>query len=573
MRNLVLRVRQLPPHLDRSDAVQLVSKALGVALTAISIHSLAHSVNSWILTKTATLIFNDAATPKEVLQDAKRSNITQRGDEWNIKLDSFHHELNELIIDTHFRGLTPLHDPTNHVTEISYLQEVSLFWGYETKTSPTVAKLKNILSLEALTSTRKNGMSTHYPTTEGSNGELDGAGVASESGGLSHEDVYKSLHAPERDHRLEQIERKFRNTFDWVYDQSESRFSDWLQTESGLFWINGKQGPGKSTLMKFIFQDKRTSDLLHSWNGDGMTRVAFFFHYRGTTLQKSFEDLLRSILSQIISKYSRLCGFLQHLFDHSPLNSDDWTLQKLQKGFHEILEQSVEPLRLCLFIDALDEYDGPLEFICNFPLKVGSIKSTTDEQVKICFSSRPWNIFVDHFRGIPGFSIQEFTTTDIWDYCLGTIKGERLSTALLEELLSEIVERSRDVFLFSVLSSAQSAELSKTATLLYKAMLRQNAPNFSAAVRQHSRTYCGGLIEVLGQVLHQTVEDFVHDPKFKRSVLGDRARITVENGNIFLAKGRFVSEATKLPEIQFSVTRSSPYISYAAISFNAENVW
>ncbi|KAI2618128.1 hypothetical protein GGR54DRAFT_648625 [Hypoxylon sp. NC1633] len=44
------------------------------------------------------------------------------------------------------------------------------------------------------------------------------------------------------------------------------------------------------------------------------------------------------------------------------------------------------------------------------------------------------------------------------------------------------------------------------------------------------------------QVLHQTVEDFVTDPKFKRLVLGDQARITVENGNAFLAKYYFAAD-------------------------------
>jgi hypothetical protein len=82
-------------------------------------------------------------------------------------------------------------------------------------------------------------------------------------------------------------------------------------------------------------------------------------------------------------------------------------------------------------------------------------------------------------------------------------------------------------------------------------MITQNVQNFVLLVRQYSRIYCGGLIEVVGdstsayiQVLHQTVGDFVRGPRFKRLVLGDRAKITAENGNTFLAKGSFLRICT-----------------------------
>jgi hypothetical protein len=45
MDRMVFRVRQLPPRIDRLDAVQFVSKALGVEPTAIRIFSLESSVD------------------------------------------------------------------------------------------------------------------------------------------------------------------------------------------------------------------------------------------------------------------------------------------------------------------------------------------------------------------------------------------------------------------------------------------------------------------------------------------------------------------------------------------------
>lgn len=427
-----------------------------------------------------------------------------------------------------------------------------------------------------------------------------------------------SLQAPEQDRRLEQIEDKFRNTFDWIYDRTEPGFSDWLQRGTGLFWINGKPGSGKSTLMKFIFKDHRTSDLLTDWRRDTTDLcAAFFFHYRGTALQKSFEGLLRSILSQIISQRQSLCEFLTPLFDKEHLTSDDWTLPILQNGFYSILRQTKKPLYLTLFLDALDEYDGRLEFICRFLKDVIEIPRTATKRIKICFSSRPWDIFNTEFQHSPGFSIQDFTQADIRDYCLGSIMEERLSAIALEDLIPDLVTRARGVFLWvklvvkdlaggirmkmskadleRLLESVPTeldkyyAEIIERIPRVYRwkayAMLEiavrskeslkpedffcavecsefrtyQDGRNrlleirarvvedFATLVKRQSRMICGGLIEVLGvashyniQVLHQTVEDFVTDPKFKRLVLEDRAKITVENGNSFLAKYRLL---------------------------------
>lgn len=435
--------------------------------------------------------------------------------------------------------------------------------------------------------------------------------------------ILSSLRAPERDLRLEEIEEKFRNTFDWIYDRPEPRFTQWLEKGTGLFWINGKPGSGKSTLMKFLFKDQRTSDLLQDWKtGNAFTRVAFFFHYRGTSMQKSFEGLLRSVLSQIISERPELCRFLRPMFKHQTLTSENWTLPILQRGLHTILTQDEEPLHLCLFLDAIDEYGGRLESICQFLEDLGKIRPKPNKLIKVCFSSRPWDIFLRTFKCCPGFRIHDFTREDIGNYCLGSLKEERLPPVTLENLIPYLVTRSRGVFLWVKLvvkDLAKAAGVTRMrATELERllesypteldtyyieiieriphihrwkayAMLEvavrskhtlspkyfvgavccsesrtyeeansavENLSNrgiddFVAFVSMESKKYCGGLIEVLLgtegyyiQVLHQTVEDFVMGSKFKQLVLGDRSRITVENGNAFLSKYYLLTATT-----------------------------
>lgn len=42
------------------------------------------------------------------------------------------------------------------------------------------------------------------------------------------------------------------------------------------------------------------------------------------------------------------------------------------------------------------------------------------------------------------------------------------------------------------------------------------------------------------QLMHQTIKEFIQDPKFKHKILGNSAKITVENGNSFLFKAYFL---------------------------------
>lgn len=67
-----------------------------------------------------------------------------------------------------------------------------------------------------------------------------------------------------------------------------------------------------------------------------------------------------------------------------------------------------------------------------------------------------------HFQHCPGFSIQDFTQEDIRDYCLGSIKEERISSMSFEELILDLVARSRGVFLWVKLVVKDLANASRT---------------------------------------------------------------------------------------------------------------
>ena len=62
-------------------------------------------------------------------------------------------------------------------------------------------------------------------------------------------------------------------TFDWIlqpesmveHSHIDVQFTNWLRHSDGIYWIAGKPGSGKSTLMKYIYNDTRTRTYLDFW--------------------------------------------------------------------------------------------------------------------------------------------------------------------------------------------------------------------------------------------------------------------------------------------------------------------
>ncbi|VUC31189.1 unnamed protein product [Clonostachys rosea] len=285
--------------------------------------------------------------------------------------------------------------------------------------------------------------------------------------------LLRSFAAPERNERLEQIGKKADHTFDWVFDDRSIGLSSWLLNGEGIFWISGKPGSGKSTMLKFVWNNEVVAQLLNSWDASkNMVIANFFFHHRGTLAQKSFEGLLRSVLSQILEAQPKSCVFFREIVEatfptlverwkqHAASNSqvsdsgveileippDSWTQRLLKDCLKAVMLQNKIDMDIFLLFDALDEYDGPPEFIADFLKKLISTKSRT--RVKILFSSRPWKIFQDEFELCPGFEIQKHTENDIRQYILNCITPETPGEEALLELTEDIVRRSRGVFLW-----------------------------------------------------------------------------------------------------------------------------
>jgi hypothetical protein len=125
--------------------------------------------------------------------------------------------------------------------------------------------------------------------------------------------AWKSLSYPVIMDREDAIEPAELCTFDWIFEKPRSQerpwssFLDWLYSGESLYWIQGKAGSGKSTLVKHLLNHKRSHRALREWAGDTPSvDASFFFWYTGNELQKSQIGLLRALLYQCLTDYREL---------------------------------------------------------------------------------------------------------------------------------------------------------------------------------------------------------------------------------------------------------------------------
>ncbi|EXJ89168.1 hypothetical protein A1O3_02232 [Capronia epimyces CBS 606.96] len=250
--------------------------------------------------------------------------------------------------------------------------------------------------------------------------------------------VVDALHFREEDDRQEAIAEAHEKTFEWIFagharDNNSSDFSRWLQSGHGCYWINGKAGSGKSTLMKYIYQQKRTYDLLEQWaKGDELITASFFFWHAGSALQRSYEGMLRSLLAQIVGRQPWLVPALfpglsrQLLLQHTdfPL-SVHLTMQELRAAFARLTKCLSPTVRLFILVDGVDEYSGD-----HFDLSKLFLNISSPENVKVLVSSRPISSCYQVFSRCPGLRVQDLTERDILKY----IQDELLSDELMQEM-------------------------------------------------------------------------------------------------------------------------------------------
>ncbi|KAI0432913.1 hypothetical protein F5Y09DRAFT_300773 [Xylaria sp. FL1042] len=270
--------------------------------------------------------------------------------------------------------------------------------------------------------------------------------------------------------RESNIAKAHENTLQWIFKDNvpgrkDTRFRQWLESSERLYWITGKAGSGKSTLMKYISKSDGTTygwskchKYLEKWAGskDALLVASFYFWASGTSMEASQGSLFRSLLFQLLRKRPNL---IQRV---APQVWEAWCLfgwpktAYLEEDLRDMLYNLIKILveeeksKVCLFVDGLDEYDGDHHELISICQTLSQLQN-----VKICVSSRPWIVFEDAFNQAPNLMLQDFTYPDIKSFVVSKFSEnagfKRLQLregTYADTLLENITEKSSGVFLW-----------------------------------------------------------------------------------------------------------------------------
>ncbi|KAK6835948.1 proteinrelated to small s protein [Apiospora arundinis] len=282
--------------------------------------------------------------------------------------------------------------------------------------------------------------------------------------------ILESLSFKSMGFREQDIERAHGTSFDWIFNDqvgdSHPSFSEWLSTTKlgNIYWITGKPGSGKSTLIRYLSGHKKTTRLLHAWAGNpNVTTAGFYFWTSGSQEQRSQTGLLRSLLFQLLStKPDIIAQALPQLWQKLATMTSkervattiEWSISELMNGFSVFLSQGLSDTKLCLFVDGLDEFEGDHEAIIHFFR--GLAEGEQGSQIKLCLSSRPWPVFERAFEyAVPNLKLQASNFQDMMRYTIDKLStNESLRSAMMEEmdlarnLVQTTVEMASGVFLW-----------------------------------------------------------------------------------------------------------------------------
>ncbi|KAE9372556.1 hypothetical protein N431DRAFT_483324 [Stipitochalara longipes BDJ] len=257
-------------------------------------------------------------------------------------------------------------------------------------------------------------------------------------------DVLESLRYTSMNARQSEVKDEHAETFRWILEHDTSadlrspKFMEWLESEGGIYWVAGKAGSGKSTLMKFLWHHSKTREALRHWAKG-----------RKLVTARLLRSLLFQILRQCPDMIPQVCDLKQGAIES--FENFGWTLKELLNVFARLSDPSLNPVMMCFFIDGLDEYNGIHSDIVQLFQKF-----SVSENIKICLSSRPWNVFQNAFGegNNPQLMLQDLTWHDIQIYVRDKLAENYRFQALADaderyhQLIEDIVTKAQGVFLW-----------------------------------------------------------------------------------------------------------------------------
>ncbi|KAK7697605.1 hypothetical protein SLS64_013344 [Diaporthe eres] len=230
--------------------------------------------------------------------------------------------------------------------------------------------------------------------------------------------------------------------------ENAAKVSSFFEDGGGVFFLRGKPGSGKSTLMKYLTEGRGQQKMhrkLQKWAGQKRLR--------------SLEGFYRTFFFELLCQCPHLAELL---FPQDPTCEvpDEWfrssfRLKTLQEAWVRLISiRDHKTLGICAFIDGLDELEGNSRARLDFAQTLRDWAQSDD--IKIICSGRPneeFNLVFNqpHYR----IDLQNLTALDIRKIVAKRFQGLHrfggLTEHNLESLADRICRRSEGVILWAVL--------------------------------------------------------------------------------------------------------------------------
>ncbi|KAF7527322.1 hypothetical protein G7054_g10526 [Neopestalotiopsis clavispora] len=237
-------------------------------------------------------------------------------------------------------------------------------------------------------------------------------------------------------------------------------FQNWLRNEpdSKLYWVSGKPGAGKSTLMKYLFNQIEKTNVI-----DSPYLVLHHFFWLGTTNERSkhndMEGMFMTILCQLLEQDIPGISLASTLIQNIPRISQkdhhtDWSLSELKDTTQQALQLISSRYSIYLLLDALDEH-LPVAHHDELLQVVTQLEKMP--KVRLVVSSRREMIFDKRLSGARQLHLQKLTAPDIYYFALDSLSKsigfqDPLSTRFLDDTVQRIVQKADGVFLWARLA-------------------------------------------------------------------------------------------------------------------------
>ncbi|KAI0162502.1 hypothetical protein BJ166DRAFT_269833 [Pestalotiopsis sp. NC0098] len=186
--------------------------------------------------------------------------------------------------------------------------------------------------------------------------------------------------------RREEVAVADPGTNEWIW--SHPTFISWAQKSSGILWIEGKAGSGKSVLAKTI-RSKLGQTGHFGTPGVPLPPISdWFYSTRHDSIARSHLSFLRSILSQILEQNKSSFQQYASIYRQKKENQESWTIEDYEQVLTGLAEMGVPAVSIVDAMDESDDGDGDFELRSRVIALMATLCLEAKSQLRFVVTSR-----------------------------------------------------------------------------------------------------------------------------------------------------------------------------------------